>query len=301
MHIITGQEIEKMAADPRAMIREADAAYDRCLEEVAETIYEKRGEAPLILLSGPSGSGKTTTALKLEKLLDERGCETHTLSMDNYFHSIDEEGKKLMEAGLLDLESPARLDIPFMNEQLEAIVEGREVELPRYDFPTSTRVGSGVMLKRRPDELVILEGIHALNPEVIRNEDDHSTRIYVSVRTRLDWGGGLLHPSYIRLMRRMLRDVLRGRDHNGTCEMFDSVERGGERYIMPYRYRAQFEIDTFFPYELCVYRTLLGDAVASLRDPRFADILTPAISAVPPIDPALIPADSLIREFIGAC
>ena len=299
MHIITKQEIEKMAADPRAMIREADEAYNRQLEKIAEAIYVKRFETPLILISGPSGSGKTTTALKLEKLLDGMGCETHTLSMDNYFQSIDAEGKKLMEAGLLDLESPARMDIPFLNDQLAAIIDGRDVELPRYDFPTSTRMGSGVMLRRKPDELVILEGIHALNPEVIRHGDDRSTRIYVSVRTRMDWGGGLLHPSYIRLMRRMLRDVLRGRDHNGTCAMFDSVERGEENYIMPYKYRSQFDIDTFFAYEPCVYRALLGDAIASLKDPRFADVLIPAISDLPTIDPSLIPRDALIREFIG--
>ena len=198
----------ELTAAPAAFAARADAEYEARLQRLAQDIYAHREENPVILISGPSGSGKTTTALKLEKLLDSWGCETHTLSMDNYFHPFDEEQRQRAARGEIDLESPARVDADLLSRQLRDIIRRRPVRLPKYDFTTSQRVYPGAVLERRSGDLVILEGIHALNPDVVQIPDESSARLYISVRTRVADGGLVLHPAKIRLLRRMVRDRL---------------------------------------------------------------------------------------------
>ncbi len=292
---------ENLRQDTAAFIARADAAYDWQLTQIANYIRDHAGQCPLILLSGPSGSGKTTSALILEKKLDAMGLETHTLSMDNYFHTVEGEQAVLLERGLLDLESPARVDATFLNEQLRSIIAGEPTPLPRFDFPTHTRVESGVTLTRRPGELVILEGIHALNPEVITIPEERTVRLYVSVRTRLETAdGAVLHPQKIRLLRRMLRDTLfRGRQLTDTLQMYHSVQEGENKYIMPYKHRSTFDIDTFIPYEGCLYRRHLLEKLEGLaHHPDIADLL-PALRELTPLADEAVPSNSLIREFIG--
>lgn len=292
---------EQLRADTPAFIGAADEAYMQNIEKIALYIRDHADECPLILLSGPSGSGKTTSALKLEKKLDEMGLETHTLSMDNYFHTVEGETAELMAQGKLDLESPDRVDVPFLNAQLESIIAGCPTPLPRFDFPTHTRVDSGEVLTRKAGELVILEGIHALNPAVITVPEERTVRLYVSVRTRLETAdGAVLHPQKIRLLRRLLRDTLfRGRQLTDTLQMYKSVQRGEDLYIMPYKHRSTFDIDTFIPYEGCLYRRHLLAALEELADhPEIADLL-PALRELEPLEDDAVPATSLIREFIG--
>ena len=149
-----------------------------------------------------------------------------------------------------------------------------------------------------------MEGIHALNPDVIGHSDEYTNRVYVSVRTRLESGGELLHPSKIRLMRRLIRDKLyRGRSITETMEFFKSVERGEDLYIMPYKHRASFDIDTFIAYEPMVYRDILLDDLhrVSRTYPeyeKYADI-EKFLRKLEPLDPANVPDNSLVREFIG--
>ncbi|MBR0486012.1 MAG: adenylyl-sulfate kinase, partial [Oscillospiraceae bacterium] len=189
-------------------IRNANETYLEQLRKIADDIALHRDRKPIILLSGPSGSGKTTSALMIEKILDEQGIETHTLSLDNYFSPLTEQEKELFALGQLDLESPKRVDSPFLTEQLREIYHCRPVELPIYDFKESTRIKSGKILHRKPGELVILEGIHSLNPDIVTFKDSRTAKIYVSVRTRIFKDGVLLQPSKIRQMRRLVRDML---------------------------------------------------------------------------------------------
>ncbi len=295
------QEInEKLLADSSAFVSETDHAYQNRLNEIADDIAAHREERPIILLSGPSGSGKTTTAQMIEKILDDRGIETHTLSLDNYFSPFSDEERALYERGELDLESPSRVDSVFLSEQLTAIEEGRPVELPIYDFRESARVMSGKILHRKPGELVILEGIHSLNPDVIRIPDETTAKIYVSVRTRITANGETLHPSKIRLMRRMVRDRLfRKRTLNDTLMMFRSVEEGENKYIMPFKYRSTYDVDTFMAYEICAYRDFLLEDIRRMSgEPELADagaFLADAAS----LSSDVLPENSLIREFVG--
>ena len=287
--------------DATVFVREAEADYARQLTAIADYIIAHRDTCPIVLISGPSGSGKTTTARMLEAELDRRGLETHTLSQDNYFRTNTPEESALRAAGLLDLESPARVDEELLAQQLERIIACQPVELPVFDFRECVCRLSGVTFTRKPGEIVILEGIHVLNPAVVALPESQTVRLYVSVRTRVEAAdGSLLHPRYIRLLRRMLRDVSgRGRPAEGTLAMFQSVEVGEQKYIMPYKHRSTFDIDTFCPYELNVYRGILPDEVAALREhPDMTGLLNLLTEALP-LEPTVVPATALIREFIG--
>jgi len=301
MQISVHEINRRLAQERETFIAQADRRYRDAILAVAEDIWQNRLERPIVLLSGPSGSGKTTTAQNIERILDARGCETHTLSMDDYFHSLTPEQIALAAEGKFDLESPSRVDAELLSEQLEQMVQCRPVQLPRYDFVASRRVYDGRALTRKPNELVIVEGIHALNPDVVQLPDDETVRIYISVRTRVEYQGKLLHPSRVRLLRRMIRDELfRDRSLRETRVKFDSVEQGEQRYIMPYKHRADHELDTFIDYEPGVYRCrLLAELEAEdQNDPLIAELVG-VLRSVDPLPPGHVPCDSLIREFIG--
>ena len=298
MRVVSIGEINRaLREDPAAMIARTEAAYSAKIRAIAEDIRDHAEDRPLVLLSGPSGSGKTTSAQLIEALLDSWGHETHTISMDNYFSSFTPEQAELARAGKIDLEAPSRLDIPLLNEQLADIVACKPVMLPKYDFKATQRVDSGKVLQRKPGEIVILEGIHALNPDVIRLPEEKICGIYVSVRTRVEVDGKILHPAYIRLLRRMLRDKThRARSYRETADMLHSVERGEELYIMPFKHRARFDVDTFHDYELAALKALCSDEILTLPN---LELLQRALEQLDTLDEKLVPKTSLVREFIG--
>ena len=152
----TDQLSALLAQDPAAVLEHDRRLYEQQIVRAADLIAAHAQERPAVLLAGPSGSGKTTTALLIERELDRRGMETHTLSMDDYFCPLTERELELFGRNELDLERPSRVDVPFFQEQLGKLLAGEEVELPHYDFKNSVRVFDGRTLRRRPGELVIL-------------------------------------------------------------------------------------------------------------------------------------------------
>ena len=236
----------------------------------------------------------------ISKILGELGVVTHTISMDNYFRSLSAEERELAAHGKMDLESPARIDAELLSRQIEAISDCEEVEVPQYDFKNSVRKTVGRKFLRNPGELVIFEGIHALNPNVITVPDSHICKIYVSVRTRITDGSTVLHPSRVRLMRRMIRDgKFRKRTLRETMNMFHSVEAGENKYIMPYKYRSDYDVDTFMAYEPSVYKAFLMEGLRELEDvPEIREMLG-VLDDLHILDEEYVPGDSLIREFIG--
>ena len=298
MNIIQLTDLNNKIKDPD-FAKNCDEQYRLTVENIAKKIIEDKQNCPIILISGPSGSGKTTTALMLEKALDGMGHETHTLSMDNYFKPLTDEEQRLVDEDKIDLESPNRVDTEFLNSQLADIIACKPVELPRYNFNTKNREKSGKILHRKEGEIVILEGIHALNPAVITVKN--TVGIYVSVRTRIQTAcGSIIHPEYIRLLRRMHRDVTqRGRNYCDTVTMYPRVQRGENKYIMPYKHRADFDFDTFSPYELNVFANMDIAAMKEAGIEREIPELIELLSGVHPLDPACVPKTSLIREFIG--
>lgn len=297
----TDQLAALLTADPAAVLENDRRHYFRQIRQAADIVAANAEKRPVILLAGPSGSGKTTTALLIERELDRLGMETHTLQMDDYFTPLTPEEIALLRENKLDLEKPTRVDIPFFQEQLGRLLSGEEVPLPRYDFKASRRVFDGRTLRRKTGELVIMEGIHALNPEVT-GYADQTTRIYVSVRTRITARDGrVLHPSKIRLARRLLRDRTgRGRALTETIGMQKRVDCGEQNYIMPFKGNAHCNVDSFYSAEMSIYRPyLLGDLEALL--PRYTDLadLVQIFRELPDVPARLLPRDSLLREFIG--
>ncbi|MCR4645282.1 MAG: adenylyl-sulfate kinase [Oscillospiraceae bacterium] len=294
---LINREVEQ---EPAAFIRDMNIRYREYLQKVAADIAEHREERPIILLSGPSGSGKTTSAMMIEKILDEQGIETHTLSLDNYFSPFNDEERKLYAEGRLDLESPQRIDTEFLVSQLRSIYNCEPIELPVYDFKESQRLISGKILERKPGELVIFEGIHALNPDVLAIPDEYTAKMYVSVRTRIMKNGKALHPSRIRLMRRLVRDMhFRKRSFEDTLSMFESVEAGENKYIMPYKHRSDYDVDTFMAYEICAYRPFLIDAFRTMTDSPLVQEMLEFLEDTAPLDESYITPDSLVCEFVG--
>ncbi|MCM1334902.1 MAG: hypothetical protein NC084_10565 [Bacteroides sp.] len=305
MNILTLKELNgSVQSCNKLFIDEAETQYRERIAAVADALLARGGDLPIVLISGPSGSGKTTAALRLATLLERAGRVVHTLSMDNYFYPLDDPRNERDEDGQIDFESPKRLDMELLNDHLLRLWRCEEIDVPTFDFANQKR-GFGKKMKRGAGEFVILEGIHALNPEITGNIGEHATTVYVSVRTRLENAAGeLLHPSKIRLTRRLVRDRLfRGRSAAETLDFFRHVERGEERFILPYKDKALYDIDTFISYEAAVYQPLVLPELIKVKETypdydRYLD-LERFLAEIVPLERDAVPLDSLVREFVG--
>lgn len=300
--IITTKTINgKIVADESGFITESENFVLSQIDNTAEKIADSLDEKPIILIAGPSGSSKTTSAMKLSSAIKKHGVNVCYISMDKYFKNFTQHERELKRQGKIDLESPDRVDIDYLNNDIDTLINGGEIDIPKYDFPTNTRTLSGDKLSRNGG-FVIIEGIHALNDKLMSKNEGCASRIYVSVRTRVvDSNGDKLHPCKIRMMRRMIRDKLyRGRDIEETIKMFPNVQHGENKYIMPFKGSADFNIDTFIKYEPNVYKHILFDELEQLA-PKYADVrdIVNALDEVNAIVPDKIPSDAMIREFIG--
>jgi len=302
MNVLPITELNKsINIDSLRVVTEAEDLYQRQLEAASDTVAESCEDKPIVLLSGPSGSAKTTTALRLKALLQKNGFGSHVISMDNYFLPLN--GLSGEELSKIDLEAPSRVDIKLLKEHLERFWEGLPTQLPVFNFTDQTR-SEGELLCRKKNELIILEGIHALNPLITGQITAHSQGMYVSVRTRLSHKSKLLHPSMIRLMRRLMRDRLfRGRKTEDIIRAFKSVQRGETLYIMPHKNNANINIDTFMSFEAAVYcNQLLPHLQAVPKDFELYGTVKELLEFLENIEPlptSIVPDSSIVREFVG--
>ncbi|MEG2175523.1 MAG: nucleoside kinase [Oscillibacter sp.] len=292
-------------SDPKGFVEEADAAFQKKVSDAAAQIADNRENSHIILLSGPSGSGKTTTAMKIEELLDRSGVVTHTISMDNYFMSLDPETAPRNRDGAIDYESPFLLDIELLNRHFSMLDRGETIHVPKFEFARQMRSA----VNSRPlhlghDALAIFEGIHALN-DVITGKNPKAMKVYIAARSNLTDGAGntVFEHSWVRLCRRIVRDAkFRGSDAAFTLKLWPGVCRGEKLYISPYKDSANILFDTTLPYEISVLKThivpLLEAVPPDQRDDTVNSILL-AMNQVEPLDDTYVAADSLIREFIG--
>lgn len=299
------EEVNLMAKNPAEFMELGDRNYDRKVEQAADRIIENRKNSPIVLLAGPSGSGKTTSSLKIKDALLRKGIKTHTISMDDYFANRDEKHSPRTKTGELDLESPLCMDMDLLHEHFTALARGEEVLIPRFDFVRQMRDTSRCTpLKLGPDEVAVYEGIHALNDE-LGGKHPEAFKIYLSARSNvLDHGEMVFKGTWMRLTRRSVRDMnFRGTEVLSTFAMWDNVRRGEKLYISPYKYRANLIFDSALPYEVNVmthYAEPLFRAIPreNIRRKDMLDMIE-AFQHFVPIDPALVPRDSLLREFIG--
>lgn len=295
----------RIRADVREFIRQCDEEYNRKVAGTADFIIKNLKNSPIVLLSGPSGSGKTTTALKIEEELERRGVQSHTVSMDNYFKTLDRRTCPRTEEGDIDFESPLMLDAELLDRHFTALSRGEEILVPRFEFARQMRNDSlGTPLQLGPSEVAIFEGIHALS-DSIAGRHPEATRLYVSARSNVVDGNILrFKGTWMRLTRRCVRDyAFRGTGIEETLDMWGTVRRGEKLYISPFKDKAHIKLDSSVPYEVSVMRNFarpLLEAVPEENQRRheLLDLIN-AFQYFEPIDPDIIPENSLIREFIG--
>lgn len=300
------QEINRrIDEDVKGFLEECDARYADKVSQAADTILANLSKSPIVLLSGPSGSGKTTTALKIEEELEKRGVLSHTISMDNYFKTLNPKTAPRTKDGSVDFESPLCMDMDLLNDHFAKLSRGEMIVVPRFEFARQMRNDRlGEPLRLQKNEVAIFEGIHALNDDCAGRNPD-ATCLYISARSNVLEGEDLrFKGTWMRLTRRAVRDYnFRGTGVAETMDMWANVRRGEKLYISPYKHRANYIFDSSLPYEVSVmknYAMPLLEAVPqeNVRRQELLDLIE-GFQGFHPIDPALVPPASLIREFIG--
>ncbi|MBQ6845763.1 MAG: nucleoside kinase [Oscillospiraceae bacterium] len=295
----------RILLDPKAFVEECESSYAKSVMTATKKIAEKSGESCVVLLSGPSGSGKTTTALKLKNALEKKGIMTHSVSLDDYFRTVDPETAPKTEDGKIDYESPECLDLPLLNSHIEDIIAGREVLVPKFDFANQRRSETVTPLRLKKNEIVIFEGIHALNEMITSHAGNHGIKLYISARSNFMNDGNVFYKgTWTRLTRRIVRDNLfRGADANFTLAIWEGIRNGEKKYISPFKSHADITINSTHEYEICVLKKHLKDAVKCVPEgiARYDEVcrLLDNIEAFEDLSDDFVPKDSLLREFIG--
>ena len=291
--------------DARTFIRVNEALHDRTIAHIAERIIA-RG-ARIVFVAGPSSSGKTTFANRLSIHLRVSGKQPVAISLDNYYLNRDK--VPLGPDGKPDLECLESIDVPLFNAQLIELLAGHETEIPRYSFITKRREERGVRLRVGSDKIIIVEGIHGLNPKL---SDDIPSElkflVYSSALTQLNLDDhNRIRATDVRLLRRIVRDQrTRGTDAIGTMQMWDSVRAGEEQYIFPYQERADVMFDSSLFYEIPLLKKYAYPLLAQVpresehyvRSRRLVKFLNYFVDCDAE---GVIPPTSILREFIGGC
>ncbi len=294
----------KTVSDPKGFMEECDERYRERVNQAVDRILENKKNSPIILLSGPSGSGKTTTSMKIAAALEKRGVRTHYVGMDDYFKTVDHSTPRTPE-GDLDLESPLCLDMELLNRHFAQLAKGERIYVPKYEFSRRMRIQEpSKSIKLREDEMVVFEGIHALN-SMITDVHTDAFKLYISARSDVMFEDRVVFKgTWFRLVRRMVRDYkFRGSDPLETMSMWGNVRRGELHYISPFKDKADFQFDTSFAYELPVFNRTATELFQSVPEgiERFDELrkVLPALQLFGVIDESLVADDALIREFIG--
>ncbi|HEY3313493.1 MAG TPA: nucleoside kinase [Anaerolineales bacterium] len=291
------------AGRSREIILVSEALQEQHIASIARQIAEKREQARIILISGPTSSGKTTFSRRLAVQLLALGLSPYALELDNYF--VDRELNPKDENGEFDFETIDALDLPKLGSQLQALIGGEEVQLPHYNFKEG-RQEVGDLAKLRPGQLIILEGIHGLNPRLIpATLEEHSFKIYASALTQLNLDRhNRVSTTDTRLIRRILRDAReRGYSAAQTIGRWESVRRGEKRHIFPFQENADVMFNSALAYELSVLRPLIEPLLRQVPHGTPENIETKRLLAFLewflPVDTEMIPDNSILREFVG--
>ena len=285
------------------LIQLSEALQEKKIAQIADEIASRPG-VKMVLIAGPSSSGKTTTCKRVSVQLAINGLKPIGISLDDYF--LDREDTPRDESGDYDFEHLHALNIPLLNEQLNALFRGEEVELPRYNFQTGKSEMSGKKLQLKGNEVLVVEGIHALNPELTASiPDNQKYRIYASALTTIL----LDNHNYIpttdnRLLRRIIRDhKYRGVSAQETIRRWPSVRKGENRWIFPYQENADAMFNSAMLFELAVIKQqavpLLELVPENCAEYAEAYRLRKFLSYIRPIAGDQIPPTSLLREFLG--
>jgi len=300
------ETINKRATDdPEGFARECEAIYNRKVMEAAASIAERSALSSVVFLSGPSGSGKTTTAHKICGALEYLDIMAHTVSLDKYYVTLDPETAPRTDDGEIDIESPFCLDLELLSKHFHALDRGDEVIIPHFSFKLQARdPAKEKPLKLGSGEIVIFEGIHALN-DMLADEHPDAFKLYISARSDIQsCGEPHFKRTWTRLLRRVVRDALfRGTGASQTLNLWANVRDGEKKFISPFKHKADLLFDSSMPYEVPVMKQFALKALKDVPDgtERLDELraLLPALTMFEDIDPELVPPESILREFIG--
>ncbi|MEJ5223201.1 MAG: nucleoside kinase [Anaerolineales bacterium] len=281
----------------------SEALHEQHIAEIARQIAERRDQLHVVLIAGPSSSGKTTFSRRLTVQMLARGISPFPLELDNYF--VDREKTPRDENGHYDFEALEALDLDLLARDLERLTAGEAVQLPRYDFKSGTRQ-PGDHIQLRKGQLIILEGIHGLNPRLIpASLADKAFRVYVSALTQLNLDRhNRVSTTDTRLIRRIVRDAReRGYTARQTIARWESVRRGEKRHIFPYQENADVMFNSALVYELSALKPLAEPLLRQVEHhtPEFIEArrLLAFLEWFLPVDADIVPENSLVREFLG--
>ena len=289
------------------LINLCEARQERKYAQAADQIYWKRNRCRIVMMSGPSSSGKTSSSLRIAQQARVLGLKPKVIELDNYF--VDREHTPIDEHGERDYEALAAMDVAFLNQQLNDLLAGKEVELPKFDFKEGHRIFTGNKLRLEDGDILFMEGIHALNPDLTPEiPRDRIFNIYISALSALP-GGEKDHGSTTdkRLLRRIVRDNrTRGISPEDNILRWPSVRRGEKRNIFPYEENANivFNSSTLYDIPLLKYYAeplLCGISESSPAYPKAQSLLSflEHVRALKPAEIAAVPPTSIMREFIG--
>ena len=291
-------------AGERELINLAEAHYDGQLAKISDIIYSDRKDIKIVLIAGPSSSGKTTTAKKLDIYLRSKGFKTHPISLDDYYVDLDK--RVLAEDGKPDLESIKALDTDLFNKNLTQLLEGKKVSLPTYNFITGKREFNGNYLQLGENDLIIVEGLHALNDELTMSIDNKKKyKIYIGPLTQINIDNhSYIHTSDVRKLRRIVRDSkTRGYGARDTLRTWKNVAKGERNNIYIFQDDADVVVNSSLIYEIGVLKTYVEPLLFNVNedDPEYPEALRLInfLRNFLPIPSDDVPADSVLREFIG--
>ena len=286
------------------LIKVSEALHEKKIAQIADIINSKKEDVKIVLISGPSSSGKTTFSKRLAIQMLVSGIKPLTLSLDNYF--VDREKTPLDENGEYDFETIKALDIEQFNEDLNNLLAGKEVEISKFSFETGKRYYDGEVLQMSPENILVIEGIHGLNPELTHLIPQKAKfKIYVSALTSINIDDHNRIPTTDnRLIRRIVRDYkYRKYSAQDTISRWPSVRRGEEIHIFPFQEEADIMFNTALLYELAVLKPLAEHILLEVRpdSPEYAEAkrLLKFFSYFKPVNNKEIPPTSIVREFLG--
>lgn len=293
------------------IVMESETAYLQDINVVEKSILEKREEIKLVIFAGPSSSGKTTTTRKVALRLAEKGITFVELNLDNYYFDLELHPRD--EFGDYDFETPQALDIELINQHIKDLLDGKEIQMPFYDFKTGKRSQKTTPTRISKNDVILIDSLYGLLPALTEGVKSASYKVYIEPLMQMKCNDGeYIRWTDIRLLRRMLRDAAhRAADYGQTLTHWHYVRSGELRNIMPYISMADYIVNSGMPYELSIYRPkLIGYfekwSQAYMDDPlrqdasnRSSRVHALLESILPITDEAIVPLDSVLREFIG--
>jgi uridine kinase len=298
--------LNEKALDGRSgdIIKISEALHEKKIAEIANLINDRKNEIKIVLIAGPSSSGKTTFSKRLMVQLAVNGLRPFLISLDDYF--VDRENTPKAENGDYDFEAIEAIDVKYFNEQLNQLLDGGSVEIPRFDFTLGKRVPTGKLLQLVPGSILVVEGIHGMNPDLVPHIPAESTfKIFLSALTQISIDDqNHISTTDNRLIRRMIRDSkYRNYSASDTIRRWPSVRAGEDKNIFPFQENADVMFNSALVYELAVLKKYAEPLLKSVPEsqPEFSETsrLLKFLSYFKPIDDQEIPPTSVLREFLG--